>query len=59
MKTPAKSKTGNNRDEDSLKVDKSIKSSKAKKLKFDDESDMDFENLEDFIEFDFDEDDDY
>ncbi len=60
MKAPAKSKTGKNQDENSLKVDKSIKSTKAKKTTFDDDDDdMEFANFEDFIELDFDEDDDY
>lgn len=59
MKTPGKSKAGKNQIEDSLENDNSLKSSKAKKSSFDDEDDMEFENFEDFIELDFDEDEDY
>ena len=59
MKTPGKSKAGKNHLEDSFENDNSLKASKAKKSSFDEDDDMEFENFEDFIELDFDEDDDY
>lgn len=59
MKTPAKSKTGKSLNEVSLGHEDVKKPSKSKKPRFDEDDEMEFENFEDFIELDYDEDDDF
>lgn len=57
MKTPKTSKSFNKSTEDSFEEDLLKKTSIKKKPKFDDD-DLDFADLDDFIELDYDEDED-
>lgn len=60
MKTPMKSKPGKQKERFS-EDDKPIRTSKSKKMRFDDDDDeIEFDNFEDFIELEnFDDDDDF
>lgn len=59
MKTPTKARAGKSQDEISLGHEDVTKPSSAKKSRFDEDDEMEFDNFEDFIELDYDEDDDF
>lgn len=60
MKTPAKSKRNRSHEEMDFEHEDVKRSVKSKKPRFDDDDDdLDFDNFEEFIELDYDDDDDY